>query len=307
MISVREVAMGRWPGILASFGVTEKQLSGKHTECPVCGGRDRFRFDDKDGRGTYFCSHCGAGDGIKLVMAMRGCDFRAAAQEVEAVAGVVKPGRQAKPEPDEATKIERAKRVWRESAPLTQGDEAMRYLAGRGLVLDAPPASLRLHPGLVYHDGERITGTFPAMVALVQAPDGSGVTLHRTYIKDGMKAPVPSPRKLMPGRQSTKSAIRLSRVVPCLGIAEGIETSLAASALFSVPVWSCINANGIETFEPPNGVEQITIFADNDESFTGQKAAYAAAFRLKQQGFLVKVRMPPMGWDWLDELNQRKA
>ena len=35
-IPVREVAQGRWPGILARFGLTDKQLSGKHTACPVC-------------------------------------------------------------------------------------------------------------------------------------------------------------------------------------------------------------------------------------------------------------------------------
>ncbi|NYY79755.1 hypothetical protein DMH17_06695 [Raoultella planticola] len=33
----------------------------------MCGGADRFRFDDKEGRGTWFCNQCGAGDGLKLV------------------------------------------------------------------------------------------------------------------------------------------------------------------------------------------------------------------------------------------------
>ena len=35
--------------------------------CPMCGGKDRFRFDDKGGRGTWICSQCGAGDEIELV------------------------------------------------------------------------------------------------------------------------------------------------------------------------------------------------------------------------------------------------
>jgi putative DNA primase/helicase len=25
----------------------ERALSGKHGPCPLCGGRDRFRFDDR--------------------------------------------------------------------------------------------------------------------------------------------------------------------------------------------------------------------------------------------------------------------
>lgn len=29
-------------------------------------GKDRFRFDDKEGRGTWVCNQCGAGDGLSL-------------------------------------------------------------------------------------------------------------------------------------------------------------------------------------------------------------------------------------------------
>lgn len=298
---VREVAQGRWRGILSSFGLTDKQLSGKHTACPVCGGKDRFRFDDKEGRGTWFCSHCGAGDGVSLVMAIKGLDFKPAAQEIEAIAGVVQTAPVAKL-PDEAQKLEALRRVWAESKPLAMGDEVMRYLAGRGLNLSTPPDNLRLHPALPYHDGDKFIGKFPAMVARVQAPDGTGATLHRTYLKDSRKAPVECTKKLMPGRPVTGAAIRISGVGEVVGIAEGIETALAASIRFCIPVWSCVTAHGIETFEPPAGVRRITIFADNDASFTGQKAAFTAAFRLKQQGFDVEVKVPPTVGDWLDVL-----
>ena len=44
-----------------------KGHQNRHQACPVCGGSDRFRFDDKEGRGTWFCNQCGAGDGLKLV------------------------------------------------------------------------------------------------------------------------------------------------------------------------------------------------------------------------------------------------
>ncbi|OJZ17951.1 MAG: hypothetical protein BGP21_06465 [Thiobacillus sp. 65-29] len=298
---VREVAQGRWRGILSSFGLTDKHLSGKHTACPMCGGKDRFRFDDQEGRGTFYCSHCKAGDGVALVMALKGWDFKTAAQEIEAIAGVVQPAPVAKL-PDEAQKLDALRRVWSECRPLAISDEVMRYLAGRGLDLASPPDNLRLHPALPYHDGEKFVGKFPAMVARVLAPDGTGVTLHRTYLKDGNKAPVECPKKLMPGRPVTGAAIRLSAVGEGIGIAEGIETALAASIRFGIPVWSCVTAHGIETFEPPAGVKRITIFADNDASFTGQRAAYVAAFRLVQQGFDVEVNVPPVVGDWLDVL-----
>lgn len=58
-------ACGHWPRILPALGV--KVIKNRHQTCPVCGGSDRFRFDDKEGRGTWFCNQCGAGDGLKLV------------------------------------------------------------------------------------------------------------------------------------------------------------------------------------------------------------------------------------------------
>lgn len=306
MMPVREVAKDRWRGILAHFGLTDKQLSGKHCPCPVCGGKDRFRFDDKDGRGTYFCTHCGAGDGVALVMSLTGKGFREAAEEIEGIAGVLKPHQAAKPE-DEDKKVARLRQVWGEALPLSPGDDGMRYLAGRGLSIPSPPHSLRLHPGLAYHDGERFIGRYQVLLALVTWADGTAATLHRTYLLDGHKAPVEEPKKLMPGKPITGGAIRLSPAGECLGIAEGIETAMAASELFSVPVWSCINANGVETFAPPPGTNRLIIFADNDESFTGQKAAYAAAFRLRQVNLAVEVKVPPIVGDWLDVLNGGNA
>ena len=58
-------AVGKWQSIFSSLGIDVG--NGKHCPCPVCGGKDRFRFDNKDGRGTYICNQCGSGDGLELI------------------------------------------------------------------------------------------------------------------------------------------------------------------------------------------------------------------------------------------------
>lgn len=68
MIAIQQIQtsmIGQWHGVLEGAGVTLPQ-GRKHGPCPMCGGKDRFRFDDRDGRGTWICNQCGAGDGLTL-------------------------------------------------------------------------------------------------------------------------------------------------------------------------------------------------------------------------------------------------
>ncbi len=303
-LEVRQIAQGRWRSILTILGMDERALSGKHGPCPMCGGKDRFRFDDKEGRGTYFCSGCGAGDGVQLAMGSTGLSFRDVAAEVERIAGTVRPAT-TRTERTDDDKLSALRRVFRESRPIERGDEACRYLAGRGLRLYDLPESIRLHPGMPYRDGGAVLGTFPTMLATVTDAAGRALSMHRTFIQDGTKAPVPAPKKLMQGLPLSGAAIRLTPVSRSLGIAEGVETALAASELFEVPVWSCLSTSGIEAFDPPEGVEHVIVFADNDANFAGQAAAYRAAHRLAIKGYEVEVCIPPSVGDWLDELNAR--
>jgi hypothetical protein len=53
---------GRWREVLPRFGISATILDGKRHPCPGCGGKDRFRFDDQDGRGTWICSQGGEGE-----------------------------------------------------------------------------------------------------------------------------------------------------------------------------------------------------------------------------------------------------
>ncbi len=303
-LNVRQIAQGRWRLILVALGVDERVLSGKHCACPVCGGKDRFRFDDKEGRGTFYCPSCGPGDGVQLAMNITGMEFRDVAVQIERIAGVVKPSATA-PDRSDEDKVAALRKAFKGSRLIERGDESCRYLAGRGLRLYDLPESIRTHPGMQYWEDGKVVGAYPAMLAVVTDSAGRAVSLHRTYLQDARKAPVSAPKKLMQGLQVPGAAIRLTAVSRSLGIAEGIETALAAAELLEMPVWSCISTSGIETFEPPVGVEHVVVFADNDANFAGQAAAYRAAHRLALKGYEVEVVIPPTVGDWLDELNRR--
>lgn len=72
---VRAAARGRWGAILPALGVPAEALENRNRPCPGCGGRDRFRFDDRDGSGSWICGGGGelrAGDGFALLGHVRG-------------------------------------------------------------------------------------------------------------------------------------------------------------------------------------------------------------------------------------------
>jgi len=84
---VRDAAIDHWPEVLATLGI-EVPRGGKHGPCPVCGGNDRFRLDDKGGRGTWICNQCGADDGIALVSRVVGKPVKEAAALVAGALGL---------------------------------------------------------------------------------------------------------------------------------------------------------------------------------------------------------------------------
>ncbi|WBO22304.1 hypothetical protein PBT88_19510 [Sphingomonas abietis] len=144
MTKLCDLARNKWRSLLPHLGVKAEYLSNKHGPCPICGGKDRFRFDDKDGAGTYFCNACGAGDGVKLAMEVTGRTFADVAREIRETCGDMPASAPKKSiSADEALK--RMRRLWDGAVEIRPGDDAARYLASRGV---AGPfcGDLRLHP-----------------------------------------------------------------------------------------------------------------------------------------------------------------
>ncbi len=296
-----EAARGKWRGILMSIGLPSQVLQNKHGPCPLCGGKDRFRWDNQEGTGSYICSGCGAGDGIALAMGFTKKPFVEMASEIDSLLGNHKfePDKvQQKITGDDTRRLLRA--LWAETSPMERGDIADKYLASRCVNQFTYPRSLRF--GANVRDGEG--GTHPCMVATVSL-NGKPVTLHRTFLRrDGSgKAEGPAPRKMMPGAIPDGACVELSEYTGGpLGIAEGIETALSASAMFDVPVWAALNTSLMKKWKPPEGCEEVIIFGDHDRKLGGHAAAYTLAHRLAMGSYEVKVQIPDaVGDDWNDE------
>lgn len=305
-------ARGKWRGILSHYGIPRDHLDGKHHPCPLCGGDDRWRFDDKEGRGTSICGHCGARDGMALAVEMTGRAFSLVASEIDGLVGNLKP-EAAKPAMTEDDRASLLRTVYQQSRPIQPDDLAHKYLSSRGIGEMIRSDALRFAPAV--RDGEG--GVRPCMVAMVGVrgdtlPNGRQryLTMHRTFLRpDGLaKAEMASPRKIMPGEIADGACVMLSDWTEGpIGIAEGIETAMSASVLFGIPVWAALNATMLTKWLPPPDASDVTIFGDNDESHTGHAAAYALSRRLRARKFVTNVMIPPfVGTDWNDEL-QRKG
>ncbi len=297
MTRLADLARGQWRMLLPALGVDSRCLRNVHGPCPICGGDDRFRWDDQNGGGGYICNACGAGDGFDLAAKVTGQGFSQIAAEVERLLGVNRQQGPRQADPEEVQQRNAMRRLWESSGLALDGGPVGTYLKAR---TGRPWASnaLREHTG-IFADGR----SHPAMVAKVVTHDDKAVNLHLTLVTpDGQKAGVEKPRRVMPGKLPDGCAIRLAPAAEVMGVAEGIETAMSASVMFNVPVWACINKTILSKWIPPKITKKVMVFADNDENFAGQAKAYQLANRLSVQLKLdVGVYVPPNpGQDWND-------
>lgn len=287
---------GKWESVLPQY-VDNSYLTGKHMACPICEtGKDRFRFDNKEGRGTYFCAQCGSGDGFDLIMKVTGKDFKTIANELQLVSGNIV----AAPIKAKQNFSPILDRIARDCQLITETDHVSAYLRNRGLTINTK--NVRFAKNQPFYSDGKIVNHFDAMVARVTDVKGARNGLHITYLQDGKKAPVQTNRKLLKAVDSlTGSYVQLGEIEAAMVIGEGIETTLAGMKLFDCSGLASINTSLMQAIRIPDQVMSVAILADNDKKYAGQKAAYTLANRLVNEGKTVTVEIPEaVGSDFAD-------
>lgn len=290
-----EAAKGKWHSILTRW-VDGKYFDGKHHPCPLCGGKDRFRFLDFKGSGSWVCNHCSPKPqaGMELLIQYTGQPFRDLAKEIDEFVGNIQADAP-KPEKDFSQIIKRVSKGVQRDIRLTP---VYKYLRSRGI--NIIPANIGYSPACGYYESG--SKPMPAMVARVQAPNGDRVGFHVTYLTpDGRKADVKNVKQLR-GPHPEGAAVYLAPLAESVVVGEGIETTLAGMQLFNRPGIAALSSGRLEVVHMPETVKEVLILADADRSYTGQKSAYLLANRLWGKGISVSVKVPELGTDFADKL-----
>jgi putative DNA primase/helicase len=309
MMNTLSRAHRRWAKDILPKFVDRKFLTNRHGPCPLCGGKDRYRFDDKWGEGNYYCAQCGPGTGFIMLRKLKGWHDAKIFSEVDAIIGmgdVAPQPMSSKPKIDPA-----AREHWTKSLidHATHPDIVERYLRHRGLTVSSPVLLGAKDIKFKNADGT-LWKYSDAVIAPIHAADGKLESAQRIYtdellLKGGRKQTMPPIRTINGG------AVRLFPDPAWeMGIAEGIENALAAFELFGIPTWAALNEGNLQLFRPPADICALHIYGDNDLNFVGQRAAYLLANKLHEihnakgtHTLAIEVHIPPVaGTDWLDVL-----
>ena len=286
-------ACGHWPRILPALGV--KVMKNRHQACPVCGGSDRFRFDDKEGRGTWLCNQCGAGDGLKLVEKVFGVKPSEAAKKVNAVTGNLPPvateviaAAEAETEADRQAAAALAVRLM-EKTHTASGNA---YLTRKGFPDRECPVLTVMHKtgGVTFRAGDVVVPLYDDTGALVNLQLISSDGLKRT-LKGGQ---VKGACHVIEGKKQAGKR---------LWIAEGYATALTVHHLTGETVMvalSSVNLHSLASLaRQKHPACQIVLAADRDLNGNGQNKAAAAAEACEGV-----VALPPVFGDWNDAFVQ---
>ncbi|WP_042046159.1 primase-helicase zinc-binding domain-containing protein [Aeromonas simiae] len=300
---VAAAACGHWPELLANLGVTVPPRK-QHGPCPACGGKDRFRLDDKGGRGTWICSQCGAGDGLDLIRRVTGKLPKDAAELVAGVLGFshvvisdadreqLQQQQRAQADAEQQQQQIKRQKAARRAADILRDCKPGQspYLAHKHL---SWPSGL-LNSTLI-RVGEE---AFPAGSLVVPLYNETGELVNVQLIRhDGV-------RHYLAGGQKQAACHRIpgsAMVAVCEGYATGLSVHLATGAT----VYCAMDAGNllaiaqvVRGMDDPLQPCRLWLAADNDANTPGNPGKTKAEQAAVAVGAV--VALPPTVGDWND-------
>ena len=200
--------------------------------------------------------------------------------------------------PARSANLHYVERLWNAATPVLPAS-VKAYFRWRGIPIDdVPKGALRFHPQCPWQ-------TYKVDCILARYSDavsGEPRGIWRRIVEVGVSV---KPMTLGP------MAGCVIRLFPDVGkrlvIGEGIETVLTAATRLTYrgkpmqPAWATSVAGNLRRLPVLDGIEQLIILVDNDESGTGQAAAAECAQRWRDAGREVVHLMPKtQGHDFND-------
>lgn len=301
---VAAAACGHWPELLAAVGI-DIPRRGKHGPCPACGGKDRFRLDDKGGRGTWICNQCGNGDGLDLLVRVTGKSTKEAAELLAPLVGLSAGGvdpaererihqqQQAKADQDRKRSEQQRQKAARRAADIMadtgQGESPYLERKGFGSHLSA------VNRTLIREGGEN----FPAGSLVVALTDEGGALVNVQLIRaDGSK-------RYLAGGQKAGAYHRIEGGA-LVAVVEGYATGLSVHLAIGATTYCAMDAGNLHAVAAiarrQNPEARILLCGDHDiDEETGERNKVTK--RQTEQAAAAcggMVALPPVAGDWND-------
>lgn len=294
-------ACGNWPELLAAVGI-DTPSRGKHGPCPVCGGSDRFRLDDKGGRGTWICNQCGAGDGLDLVSKVTGKPPKEVAELLAPLVGLSAGGL----DPAERERIHQQQQA-RAEADAKQAEQLRQKAARRAAAImrscEPGQAPYLVHKRLRWPCGalnRQVIAvgamTFPAGSLVVPLIDEAGELVNVQLIDDrGGKSYLAGGRKA--------GAFHRIEGGELVAVVEGYSTGLSVHLASGATVYCAMDCGNLAVVAAiarrQHPEARILLCGDNDADTQGNPGKTKAEHAAAVIGGLVALP-PEFSGDWND-------
>jgi phage/plasmid primase-like uncharacterized protein len=307
--NLKAKANGQWPSIFAYCRMPSSSFTGKpkqHVDCPMPnhGGAKDFRFDNKNGDGSYICSCSSGADGFNAIATFHGISNKDAIKVVAEYfeqhsttnQSSYTPPKEKPKEPNDEKPLAKRRAGYHADKILSICEPKTHpYLQEKGIDDHALviTRNYKVNDTQTIYAGALIVKIYdvdnPSVLIGVQFinPDGKRFYVKDTKIEDGIH--------IIEGDSS----------LPYIDVVEGYASGVSANMVTGATTIVAFDTNGVkgkaERIKQLFSGKQLRFLGDNDshKRWAGNQAAHTAA--LKTGGLVAIPTVSGKDWD-----NQRK-